>query len=177
MNLSLKSTGKTSEMMRKVGLEADSGVRRVILLQGFATRSLQFNIFLTAIIWLSTAEASIMFSHRKKSLRRFELKDEGRCAFLYGRLAEKWRTLSPSSCRYETTDHSAWKSLSGCKKNLTFQNRRRILLKKWLSNIAKKGYTMLYGKSRMNNAKIVIPSGSELVNVIGEMAGVMPLTK
>jgi hypothetical protein len=29
----------------------------------------------------------------------------------------------------------------------------------------------------MNNAKIVIPSGSELVNVIGEMAGVMPLTK
>jgi regulator of protease activity HflC (stomatin/prohibitin superfamily) len=32
-------------------------------------------------------------------------------------------------------------------------------------------------KSLMNNAKIVIPSGSELVNVIGEMAGVMPLTK
>jgi regulator of protease activity HflC (stomatin/prohibitin superfamily) len=31
-------------------------------------------------------------------------------------------------------------------------------------------------KSLMNNAKIVIPSGSELVNVIGEMAGVMPLT-
>jgi hypothetical protein len=29
----------------------------------------------------------------------------------------------------------------------------------------------------MNNAKIVIPSGSELVNVIGEMAGVLPLTK
>jgi regulator of protease activity HflC (stomatin/prohibitin superfamily) len=28
-----------------------------------------------------------------------------------------------------------------------------------------------------NNSKIVIPSGSELVNVIGEMAGVLPLTK
>ena len=28
-----------------------------------------------------------------------------------------------------------------------------------------------------NNAKIVIPSGSELVNVIGEMAGVLPLEK
>jgi hypothetical protein len=26
-----------------------------------------------------------------------------------------------------------------------------------------------------HNAKIVIPSGSELVNVIGEMAGVLPL--
>jgi hypothetical protein len=36
---------------------------------------------------------------------------------------------------------------------------------------------MLYEKSLMNNAKIVIPSGSALVNVIGEMAGVMPLTK
>jgi len=32
-------------------------------------------------------------------------------------------------------------------------------------------------KSLMNNAKIVIPSGTELVNVIGEMSGVMPLTK
>ena len=32
-------------------------------------------------------------------------------------------------------------------------------------------------KSLMNNAKIVVPSGSELVNVIGEMAGVLPLTK
>lgn len=31
-------------------------------------------------------------------------------------------------------------------------------------------------KSLSGNAKIVIPSGSELVNVIGEMAGVMPLT-
>jgi hypothetical protein len=60
---------KTSEMMRKSGLEADSEIRRVILLQGFATRSLQFNIFLTAIIWLFTAEASIKFSHRKKTLR------------------------------------------------------------------------------------------------------------
>jgi regulator of protease activity HflC (stomatin/prohibitin superfamily) len=32
-------------------------------------------------------------------------------------------------------------------------------------------------KSLSGNAKIVIPSGSELVNVIGEMAGVLPLTK
>ena len=32
-------------------------------------------------------------------------------------------------------------------------------------------------KSLSENAKIVIPSGSELVNVIGEMAGVLPLTK
>jgi len=107
MNLSLKNTGKTGKMMRKVRLEADSGVRRVILLQGFATRSLQFNIFLTAIIWLYTAGARIMFYHRKKSLRRFESKDEGRCAFLQGRLAEKWQALSPSSYRYETTGRSA----------------------------------------------------------------------
>jgi hypothetical protein len=32
-------------------------------------------------------------------------------------------------------------------------------------------------KSLCGNAKIVIPSGSELVNVIGEMAGVLPLTE
>jgi regulator of protease activity HflC (stomatin/prohibitin superfamily) len=32
-------------------------------------------------------------------------------------------------------------------------------------------------KSLSENAKIVIPSGSELVNVIGEMAGVLPLTR
>ena len=32
-------------------------------------------------------------------------------------------------------------------------------------------------KSLGENAKIVIPSGSELVNVIGEMAGVLPLTQ
>jgi regulator of protease activity HflC (stomatin/prohibitin superfamily) len=32
-------------------------------------------------------------------------------------------------------------------------------------------------KSLSQNAKIVIPSGSELVNVIGEMAGVLPLVK
>jgi regulator of protease activity HflC (stomatin/prohibitin superfamily) len=32
-------------------------------------------------------------------------------------------------------------------------------------------------KSLSQNAKIVIPSGSELVNVIGEMAGVLPVTK
>jgi regulator of protease activity HflC (stomatin/prohibitin superfamily) len=32
-------------------------------------------------------------------------------------------------------------------------------------------------KSLKENAKIVIPSGSELINVIGEMAGVMPLVK
>jgi regulator of protease activity HflC (stomatin/prohibitin superfamily) len=32
-------------------------------------------------------------------------------------------------------------------------------------------------KALSGNAKIVIPSGSELVNVIGEMAGVLPLTQ
>ena len=32
-------------------------------------------------------------------------------------------------------------------------------------------------KSLSQNAKIVIPSGSELINVIGEMAGVLPVTK
>jgi len=32
-------------------------------------------------------------------------------------------------------------------------------------------------KSLSQNAKIVIPSGTELVNVIGEMAGVLPLTR
>jgi len=32
-------------------------------------------------------------------------------------------------------------------------------------------------KSLMDNAKIVIPTGSELVNVIGELAGVLPLGK
>lgn len=32
-------------------------------------------------------------------------------------------------------------------------------------------------KSLMDNAKVVIPTGSELVNVIGEMAGVLPLRK
>jgi regulator of protease activity HflC (stomatin/prohibitin superfamily) len=32
-------------------------------------------------------------------------------------------------------------------------------------------------KALSTNAKIVIPSGSELVNVIGEMAGVLPLTE
>ena len=32
-------------------------------------------------------------------------------------------------------------------------------------------------KALQNNAKIVVPSGSDLVNVIGEMAGVLPLTK
>jgi regulator of protease activity HflC (stomatin/prohibitin superfamily) len=32
-------------------------------------------------------------------------------------------------------------------------------------------------KSLSQNAKIVIPSGSELVNVIGEMAGILPMTK
>jgi regulator of protease activity HflC (stomatin/prohibitin superfamily) len=32
-------------------------------------------------------------------------------------------------------------------------------------------------KALSQNAKIVIPSGSELVNVIGEMAGVLPLTE
>ncbi|MCK4268482.1 MAG: SPFH/Band 7/PHB domain protein, partial [Actinomycetia bacterium] len=28
-----------------------------------------------------------------------------------------------------------------------------------------------------DNAKIVIPEGSDIVNVIGEMAGILPLTK
>ena len=28
-----------------------------------------------------------------------------------------------------------------------------------------------------NNAKIVIPTGTELVNIIGEMAGIVPLKK
>jgi len=28
-----------------------------------------------------------------------------------------------------------------------------------------------------NNAKVVVPSNSELVNVIGELAGVLPLKK
>ncbi len=32
-------------------------------------------------------------------------------------------------------------------------------------------------KSLSTNAKIVVPSGSEIVNVIGEMAGVLPLTE
>jgi regulator of protease activity HflC (stomatin/prohibitin superfamily) len=32
-------------------------------------------------------------------------------------------------------------------------------------------------KSLSNNAKIVIPAGSELVNVVGEMAGVLPLKR
>jgi regulator of protease activity HflC (stomatin/prohibitin superfamily) len=32
-------------------------------------------------------------------------------------------------------------------------------------------------KALSQNAKIVIPSGTELVNVIGEMAGILPLTK
>jgi len=31
--------------------------------------------------------------------------------------------------------------------------------------------------SLVNNAKIVIPTGSELVNIIGDMAGIVPLTK
>jgi hypothetical protein len=30
-------------------------------------------------------------------------------------------------------------------------------------------------KSLQNNAKIVVPAGTELVNVIGEMAGILPL--
>ena len=54
-------------MIRKIGLEADSEACIVILLQGFATRSSQFFLFLTSIIWLSTKEASIKFFHRKKT--------------------------------------------------------------------------------------------------------------
>jgi hypothetical protein len=68
MNLSFKSTVKTSEMTWKVGLEADSILHNMTLLQGFAMRSLQFYIFLTAIICFSAAEASILFFHRKKFL-------------------------------------------------------------------------------------------------------------
>jgi hypothetical protein len=30
-------------------------------------------------------------------------------------------------------------------------------------------------KSLQNNAKVVVPSDSELVNVVGELGGVMPL--
>jgi hypothetical protein len=30
--------------------------------------------------------------------------------------------------------------------------------------------------SLQNNAKIIVPQGSELVNVIGEMAGVVPIS-
>jgi hypothetical protein len=29
----------------------------------------------------------------------------------------------------------------------------------------------------MNNAKIVVPSNAELINVIGELAGVLPLPR
>ena len=32
-------------------------------------------------------------------------------------------------------------------------------------------------KSLRENAKIVVPAGSELVNVIGDMAGIVPLRK
>jgi hypothetical protein len=28
-----------------------------------------------------------------------------------------------------------------------------------------------------NNTKIIVPGGSDLVNVIGEMAGIVPITK
>jgi hypothetical protein len=62
MNLSFKSKSKTSEMMRRAGLEPDSGVCREPLLQSFTTQSLQFNRFLMAIIQLSTAKASIIFA-------------------------------------------------------------------------------------------------------------------
>jgi hypothetical protein len=30
---------------------------------------------------------------------------------------------------------------------------------------------------RKNNAKAVIPKGTELVNIIGKLAGIVPLTK
>ena len=55
-------------MIRKIGLEANAGLYSVLLLQGFATRSLQFEIFLTVIILQSTAEARILFYYRKKKL-------------------------------------------------------------------------------------------------------------
>jgi len=51
-----------------------------------------------------------------------------------------------------------------------------------LGGVAEQGYTISHGKSQIREdltdpTKIVIPSGSELANVIGEMAGVLPLTK
>jgi hypothetical protein len=54
-------------MMQKIGLEADPGLQNMLLLQGFATPSLQFKILPTVIIELSAVVASIIFSDRKKS--------------------------------------------------------------------------------------------------------------
>jgi hypothetical protein len=65
MNVSSESTKKTGQMMGKVGLEAG---------QGFATRSLQFSIFLMVIIQLFTTEASTMFSHNRKSFRSLDMR-------------------------------------------------------------------------------------------------------
>jgi len=56
-------------MIRKIGLEAGNQLYPVLLLQGFATRSLQFEVFLTVIIVLFTAGASILFYYWKKSSR------------------------------------------------------------------------------------------------------------
>ena len=55
-------------MIRKIGLEAGAILYRVLLLQGFATRSLQFEIFLSGIIPLFTAGARILFYYYKKAL-------------------------------------------------------------------------------------------------------------
>jgi regulator of protease activity HflC (stomatin/prohibitin superfamily) len=46
-----------------------------------------------------------------------------------------------------------------------------------LVNEAANTYLEALENSLSGNAKIVVPSGSELVNVIGEMAGVLPLTE
>ena len=54
-------------MIRKVGLEAGTKLYSVLLLQGFATRSLQNEILLVVIILLSTTEARILFYYRKKA--------------------------------------------------------------------------------------------------------------
>ena len=55
-------------MIRKIGLEADAGLyNSVLLLQGFATRSLQFKVFLASIILLFTAGARILFYYCQKS--------------------------------------------------------------------------------------------------------------
>src|SRR4030042_4144081 len=68
-------------MIRKIGLEANIKLYRVLLLQGFATRSLRFKMFLVIIIMLFTAGARILFCCHKKSShgvlcsdRLFELK-------------------------------------------------------------------------------------------------------
>jgi hypothetical protein len=104
---SLTSTGNTNEMMRKVRLEANRRLRRVILLQGFATRSSQFNIFLITIIRPSTAEASKMFFNTKKKIPSPQIKQ-------------------PPTLPEECSESS--------KKDLKLENRVSILLVVWLGD-------------------------------------------